>query len=251
MSIKALVTGATGYVGGRLVTRLLDEGFEVRVMARDPQRLRDYPWIDRVETVTADAENLGSLTMALQGIDVAYYMLHSLSEHHGFESIESLMASNFGAAAKATGVQRIVYLGGITPPNTQLSTHLESRRNTGALLKDSGVPTTELRAAVIIGSGSASFEMLRYLTERLPFMITPRWLNNRVQPIAIRDALYYLVKAGQEVGTASHIGDIGGPDIMLYSEMMKRYAKVAGCVRAPSSPCRSSRLGSPRIGCHS
>ena len=228
MSIKALVTGATGYVGGRLVTRLLDEGFQVRVMARDPERLRDYPWIDRVETVTADAEDLASLMAALQGIDVAYYMLHSLSEHHGFESIEALMASNFGAAAKASGLQRIVYLGGITPPNTHLSTHLESRRNTGALLKESGVPTTELRAAVIIGSGSASFEMLRYLTERLPFMITPRWLNNRVQPIAIRDALYYLVKAGRETGTESHIGDIGGPDIMLYSEMMKRYAKVAG-----------------------
>ena len=228
MALQALVTGATGYVGGRLVTRLLEEGFRVRVMARDPERLRDYPWIHEVEAVRGDAEDPVSLEAALHGIDVAYYMLHSLSEHHGFETIEARMASNFGQAAKTQQVKRIVYLGGITPPNTQLSTHLESRRNTGALLRASGVPTTELRAAVIIGSGSASFEMLRYLTERLPFMITPRWLNNRVQPIAIRDALHYLVKAGEEAGNESHIGDIGGPDVMLYSEMMKRYAKVAG-----------------------
>lgn len=228
MTIKALVTGATGYVGGRLVTQLLKEGFAVRVMARDLERLRDHPWIGEVEAVQGDAEDAASLSAALQDVDVAYYMLHSLSEHDGFESIEARMATNFGAAAKAAGIKRIVYLGGITPPNTDLSTHLESRRNTGALLAASGVPTTELRAAVIIGSGSASFEMLRYLTERLPFMITPRWLNNRVQPIAIRDALAYLVKAGQEVGAESHIGDIGGPDVMLYSEMMQRYAKVAG-----------------------
>ena len=228
MSKHVLVTGATGYVGGRLVTRLLEEGFRVRVMARDPERLRDYPWITQVETVKADAEVADTLPPALVDIDVAFYMLHSLSEHEGFENIEARMATNFGAAAKAAGVKRIVYLGGITPPNTELSTHLESRRTTGALLKDSGVPTTELRAAVIIGSGSASFEMLRYLTERLPFMITPRWLNNRVQPIAIRDALHYLVKAAQEEGTASHVADIGGPDIMYYKEMMQRYAKVAG-----------------------
>ena len=228
MSQLALVTGATGYVGGRLVTRLLEEGFRVRVMARDPERLRDYPWLNQVEAVQADAEDRSSLDSALRDVDVAYYMLHSLSEHEGFENVETRMATNFGAAARAAGVKRIVYLGGITPPNTELSTHLESRRNTGAILRDSGVPTTELRAAVIIGSGSASFEMLRYLTERLPFMITPRWLNNRVQPIAIRDALHYLVKAGQESGDSSHVVDIGGPDVMLYREMMQRYAKVAG-----------------------
>lgn len=226
--MKALVSGATGYVGGRLVPWLLDDGLDVRVMARDPERLRDYPWIDRVELVRADALDAGSLATAFEGIDVAYYMLHSLSEHEGFEQTEARMAENFGAAAKAAGVRRIVYLGGITPPNSELSTHLESRKHTGELLRASGVPTTELRAAVIIGSGSASFEMLRYLTERLPFMITPRWLNNRVQPIAIRDVLHYLVEAAKQTDTEHHVGDIGGPDIMLYSEMMKRYAKVAG-----------------------
>lgn len=228
MAIKALVTGATGYVGGRLVTRLLEDGFAVRVMVRDPNRLRDYPWLNGVEVVKADAESGVGLDAALAGIDVAYYMLHSLSEHEGFETIEARMAENFGRSAAASGVRRIVYLGGITPSDTDLSIHLESRRHTGEILNASGVPTTELRAAVIIGSGSASFEMLRYLTERLPFMITPRWLKNRVQPIAIRDALYYLSQAGQELGGESHIGDIGGPDVMLYEEMMQRYAKVAG-----------------------
>lgn len=228
MNKRALVTGATGYVGGRLVSRLLEEGFQVRVMARNLDKLRDYPWIDQVEVVKADAENRKTLDKALESIDVAYYMLHSLSEHDGFETIEATMAQNFGEAAKASNLKRIVYLGGISPANTELSIHLESRKHTGEILRESGVPTTELRAAIIIGSGSASFEMLRYLTERLPFMITPKWLNNRVQPIAIRDVLHYLIKAGQEVGTENHIGDIGGPDVMFYKEMMQRYAKVAG-----------------------
>lgn len=228
MTRKALVTGATGYVGGRLVSRLLAEGFHVRVMARNVEKLRDYPWLPDVEVVQADAQDINSLKSALNGIDVAYYMLHSLSEHSGFETIEAQMARNFADAAKHENISRIVYLGGITPPDSQLSVHLESRRSTGEILRTSGVPTTELRAAIIIGSGSASFEMLRYLTERLPFMVTPRWLNNRVQPIAIRDVLYYLVQAGLEQGTESHIGDIGGPDIMFYKEMMQRYASIAG-----------------------
>ncbi len=228
MTRRALVTGATGYVGGRLVSRLLDEGYTVRVMARNVDKLRDYPWLPKVEVIQADAQNLEALTPALKDVDVAYYMLHSLSEHSGFETIEAEMATNFAHAAKDVKVSRIVYLGGITPPDSQLSVHLESRRSTGQILRTSGVPTTELRAAIIIGSGSASFEMLRYLTERLPFMVTPRWLNNRVQPIAIRDVLHYLVQAGNETGTESHIGDIGGPDIMFYKEMMQRYAKIAG-----------------------
>ncbi len=228
MNKRALVTGATGYVGGRLVSRLLEDGFQVRVMARNVDKLRDYPWINQVEVVKADAEDASTLPQALDAIDVAYYMLHSLSEHDGFETIEATMAKNFGKAAKTAGIKRIVYLGGISPSNTELSIHLESRKHTGELLRESGVPTTELRAAIIIGSGSASFEMLRYLTERLPFMITPKWLNNRVQPIAIRDVLHYLIKAGEETTTESHIGDIGGPDVMFYKEMMQRYAKVAG-----------------------
>jgi len=246
MSSRILVTGATGYVGGRLVTRLVEEGQTVRVMVRDPGRLRDYPWINQVEVVQGDATDSESLMLALAGIDIAYYLLHSLSEHSGFESIESTMATNFAEAAKANSLQRIVYLGGIAPADTQLSTHLDSRRNTGEILRASGIPTTELRAAVIIGSGSASFEMLRYLTERLPFMITPKWLNNRVQPIAIRDVLHYLVKAGQERSNLSHVGDIGGPEVMAYREMMQRYAEVAGLRprKIVSVPVLTPRLSS-------
>jgi uncharacterized protein YbjT (DUF2867 family) len=225
--MRVLVTGATGYVGGRLVPRLIAEGFEVRVMARDPERLRDYPWREQVEIVTADALDADSLTMALTGIDVAYYLLHSLSEHSGFETIEEQMARNFAAAAKSTGLGKIVYLGGIASPELELSPHLTSRAKTGELLAATGVTTIELRAAVIIGSGSASFEMLRYLTERLPVMVTPRWLNNLVQPIAIRDVIHYLIAAARYEG-AGFIADIGGPDIMTYQEMMQRYAKVAG-----------------------
>lgn len=224
--MRVLVTGATGYVGGRLVTRLVAEGFEVRVMARDPERLRDYPWREQVEIVTADALDRVSLDKALADVNVAYYLLHSLSEHAGFETIEDQMAQNFADAAKSAGLEKIIYLGGIASPTLELSPHLTSRAKTGELLASTGVTTIELRAAVIIGSGSASFEMLRYLTERLPVMVTPRWLNNLVQPIAIRDVLHYLIAAARYQGPG-FIADIGGPDIMTYQEMMQRYAKVA------------------------
>ena len=202
--------------------------------------------IDDVDVVRADAEDASTLPVALEGVDVAYYMLHSLSEHQGFEATEEKMALNFSAAAKSAGIKRIVYLGGITPSDSELSAHLESRRHTGEILRSSGVPTTELRAAIILGSGSASFEMLRYLTERLPFMITPKWLNNRVQPIAIRDVLHYLVQAGRETSTVSHVGDIGGPDVMHYKEMMQNYAKVAGLPprRIVTVPVLTPRLSS-------
>jgi uncharacterized protein YbjT (DUF2867 family) len=225
---RVLVSGATGYVGGRLVPRLMSEGFSVRVMARHPDRLRDHPWVDQVEVVAADALDYESTRAALAGVDVAYYLLHSLSNHAGFEAIEDAMARTFGKAAKEAGVSRLVYLGGITPPTGELSHHLASRQMTGEILRESGVPTTELRAAVILGSGSASFEMLRHLTERLPFMITPKWLKTRVQPIAIRDVLHYLVEAAKTKDSDHHVGDIGGPDVLTYLEMMQRYAKVAG-----------------------
>lgn len=223
-----LVTGATGYVGGRLVSRLLAEGFDVRVMVRHPERLQDHPWFNRVEIVQGDALDSDSLQVALQNVSVAYYLLHSLSLDNAFAETEERMARNFGAAAKASGVDRIVYLGGIVPNTQDLSKHLSSRLATGELLRASGVPTTELRAAVILGSGSASFEMLRHLTERLPVMVTPKWLNTRVQPIAVRDVLHYLVVAARTPDAKNHIGDIGGPDVMTYQEMMQRYAKVAG-----------------------
>jgi len=224
---RALVTGATGYIGGRLVPELLDAGFTVRVLARTPQRLRDQPWADRVEVVKGDAANADDVATALRDVDVAYYLLHSLVDGAGFEDVESSMAQTFADAARAEGVPRLVYLGGLQPVEGELSPHLASRLHVGEILQASGVPTAELRAAVIIGSGSASFEMLRYLTERLPAMVTPRWVRNRVQPIAIRDVLRYLVGAADLPADVNRSFDIGGPDVLTYEQMMQRYAAVA------------------------
>jgi uncharacterized protein YbjT (DUF2867 family) len=222
-----LVTGATGYIGGRLVPELLDAGFIVRVLARTPQRLRDQPWVDRVEVVKGDAANGPDVAGALRDVDVAYYLLHSLVEGAGFEDVEAAMAETFAKAAQTEGVGRLVYLGGLQPVDGELSPHLASRLHVGEILRSSGVPTVELRAAVIIGSGSASFEMLRYLTERLPAMVTPRWVRNDVQPIAIRDVLRYLVAAADLPAGLNRSFDIGGPDVLTYEQMMQRYAAVA------------------------
>jgi len=225
-----LVTGATGYIGGRLVPELLAAGMRVRVLARHPERLRDTPWFDEVEIVRGDATSEADDRRALAGVDVAYFLLHSLDTGPGFARAETQMASTFGAAAAAEAVGRIVYLGGIIPPEPleKLSEHLRSRAEVGRILRDSGVPTAELRAAVILGSGSASFEMLRYLTERLPAMVTPKWVKNRIQPIAIRDVLRYLVGAADLPADVNRSFDIGGPEVLTYLQMMKRYARVAG-----------------------
>ncbi|MFG2820820.1 SDR family oxidoreductase [Kitasatospora sp. NPDC048365] len=226
-----LVTGATGYIGGRLVPELLAAGHRVRCLARDPGRLRDQPWRARVETATGDVTRPDTLPDALRGIDVAYYLVHSLGTGPGFEATDRQAAHDFGAAAHAAGVRRIVYLGGLVPrgvPAARLSPHLRSRAEVGRELRDSGVPTAELRAAVIIGSGSASFEMLRYLTERLPVMVTPRWVNTRIQPIAVRDVLRHLVAAADLPPDINRTFDIGGPDVLTYRQMMQGYARVAG-----------------------
>ncbi|MFI5707378.1 SDR family oxidoreductase [Kribbella sp. NPDC051620] len=222
-----LVTGVTGYIGGRLVPELLKAGYRVRAMARNPRRLRDRDWYDEVEVVEADAGDRHQLDAALEGVDVAYYLIHALGTGKRFESRDRHTALTFGAAARDAGVQRIVYLGGLYPQGEELSPHLDSRREVGAILLASGVPTTVLRAAVIIGSGSASFEMLRYLTDRLPVMVTPRWLHTRIQPIAVRDVLLYLVGSAEMPATVSRGFDIGGPDVLTYRDMMQRYAAVA------------------------
>jgi len=223
-----LVTGATGYIGGRLTSELLACGYRVRVMVRHPERLRDHLWLDQVDVVTGDALDPASLAKAMQGVDCAYYLLHALIEGTGFEKIEDEMASNFATAAKDAEVKRIVYLGGLIPSGEELSDHLRSRASTGEILRASGVPTAELRAGVVLGSGSASFEMLRYLTEHLPAMITPKWVRSRIQPIAVRDVLRYLVGAAALPPEVNRAFDIGGPDVLTYSEMMHRYAKIAG-----------------------
>ncbi|CAB4630728.1 unannotated protein [freshwater metagenome] len=225
---KCLVTGATGYIGGRLIRELLAHGYRVRVLARNPERLKDHPWIDRVEVVSGDAHDIATLDKALDGIDVAYYLLHALMTKENFEQQEKDLAQKFGEAAKKANVQRIVYLGGIIAKNEELSPHLQSRADTGKTLRSFGIPTIELRAGVVIGSGSASFEMLRYLTERLPIMTTPRWVETKIQPIAVRDVLRYLVGAAALDSSISGDFDIGGPEVFSYRDMMMKYAEAAG-----------------------
>ncbi|MFD8307629.1 SDR family oxidoreductase [Streptomyces sp. NPDC059690] len=231
---RCLVTGATGYIGGRLVPEVLAEGHRVRCLARSPGKLRDHPWSGQAEVVRGDVTDAGSVAEAMRGVDVAYYLVHALGSGGDFEDTDRKAARIFGAAARAAGVRRIVYLGGLTPsrvPESELSPHLRSRAEVGRILRDSGVPTTELRAAVVIGSGSVSFEMLRYLTERLPVMITPSWVRTRIQPVAVRDVLRYLVGSARMPADVSRAFDIGGPDVLTYKDMMLRYAAIAGLPR--------------------
>jgi uncharacterized protein YbjT (DUF2867 family) len=226
---RCLVTGASGYIGGRLVPELLDAGYDVRCMARDPGKLDGRPWSAAVEIVTADAMDATAVRRALDGVDVAYYLIHSLGAGAAFEQHDRNAARIFADAAAAAGVKRLVYLGGIVSGDDGgLSPHLRSRREVGDILLASGVPTAALQAAVIIGSGSASFEMLRYLTERLPVMVTPEWVTTRIQPIAVGDVLRYLVGCAGLPADVSRAFDIGGPDVLTYAEMMHRYCEVAG-----------------------
>ncbi len=245
-----LVTGATGYIGGRLVPELLAAGYRVRVVTRRPRNLADRGWHDQVEIVQGDAADRDSLTQALTGVDVAYYLIHSLGTGSGFESLDRTHAQNFASAARACDVGRIVYLGGLYPMAEKLSPHLESRKEVGEILLASGVPTTVLRAAVIIGSGSASFEMLRYLTERLPVMVTPRWVDTRIQPISVRDVLRYLVGTATMPPEGNRGFDIGGPEILTYRQMMAAYAKIAGLKprRIAALPLLTPSLSSHWVG---
>jgi uncharacterized protein YbjT (DUF2867 family) len=224
--MRCVVFGATGYIGGRLVPALVSAGHQVRVGARTPGKLAEVPWRDQVEIVSGDVTDAGSVHDALAGQDVVYYLVHSLNRRD-FVDVDRHAAQVVAEAARVAGAHRLVYLGGITPDGESLSDHLASRAEVGQILLDSGVPAIVLRAAVILGSGSASFEMLRYLTERLPVMVTPRWVHNRVQPIAVRDVLHYLTSAAELPLTINRAFDIGGPDVLTYLEMMRRYAVVA------------------------
>jgi uncharacterized protein YbjT (DUF2867 family) len=229
-AMRCVVFGATGYIGGRLVPELVRAGHPVRAVARDPAKLTDVPWRDQVEIVTGDVTDPASVAAALAGQDVAYYLVHSL-HRRDFVHLDRTAASTVATRARDAGVSRIVYLGGLTPGGERLSAHLASRAEVGDILLASGVPTIVLKAAVIIGSGSASFEMLRYLTERLPAMVTPKWVKNRVQPIAVRDVVHYLTRAADLPDEINRAFDIGGPEVLTYVQMMRRYARVAGLPR--------------------
>jgi len=240
-----LVTGSTGYVGGRLVPRLLEVGYRVRCLVRDPARLQGRAWLGLVDVVSGDVLQPQSLSAAMRGVDAVYYLVHSLGGGSDFSERDLLAARNCAEAAKSAGVKRIIYLGGLGDPQSNLSPHLRSRHETGAALREAGVPVTEFRAAVIVGSGSLSFEMIRYLTERLPVMICPRWVFTRVQPIAIRNVLDYLVSALESVESAGRVLEIGGQDVLTYAGMMSGFAKARGLKRRLISvPVLTPRLSS-------
>jgi uncharacterized protein YbjT (DUF2867 family) len=228
---KVLVTGATGYIGGRLVPRLLAAGYPVRVLVRDPRRLQGRPWLGQVEVATGDVLQPETLVAAMQGISYAYYMIHSMSSASNFHERDIAAASGFSLAARSADVQRIIYLGGLGDPDSELSMHLRSRQDTGEALRQSGVPVTEFRAAVIVGSGSLSFEMIRYLTERVPVMVCPRWVFTRIQPIGIDDVLAYLVQSLSMPESAGCVVEVGGRDVLTYGDMMLGYAKARGLKR--------------------
>ena len=227
--MRILIVGASGYVGGRLVPLLRARGHDLTLTSRDARILTDrFP---DARVVTADLLDASTLAPALEGIEVAYYLAHSMGGgERGFAARDRRAARDFAEAASRAGVARIVYLGGLGADSPDLSHHLASRHETGAELAAHGVPVTEFRAAVIVGSGSASFEILRHLTERLPIMITPRWVTTRCQPIGIGDVLAFLVGA-LDHPEVTGVVEIGGPDILSYGDMMRRYAGARGLRR--------------------
>jgi uncharacterized protein YbjT (DUF2867 family) len=225
---RVLVTGASGYVGSRLVTMLLAQGVLVRVLVRDLAKIVGQPWYSKVEVAVGSATNYLEIYEALKDVHTTFYLLHSIGAGPRFDEIEKKMALTFGQAAHDCGVSQIIYLGGIVSSGgNKASQHLASRANTGTGLASFQVPVLQLRAGIIIGSGSASFEMIRHMTHRLPVMVTPKWVSNRTQPIAIRDVLYYLTQAAHLPEPLEGVYDIGGPNIFTYGNLLKEFAKVA------------------------
>ena len=227
MTPRILLTGATGYVGGRLLRLLEERGHSVRCIARRPEALQ-HKVGPKTEVVRGDVLDRATLDAALSGIDVAYFLVHSMGSSGSFEKSDREAALNFGSAAKAAGVGRIIYLGGLGSDDAELSPHLRSRQEVGHLLRQSGVPVLEFRASIVIGSGSLSFEMIRSLVKRLPIMITPKWVNVPAQPIAIDDLLEYLMAALELPVSAYRVFEIGGADRVSYADIMRLYAKRRG-----------------------
>jgi len=223
---KILVTGATGYIGGRLIRPLLDAGCHVRVMTRNISHLQGRSWLPYVEAVQGDVLDAGSLPAILENIDAAYYLIHSLGDSGEFATRDRQAAENFAKAASKAQVQQIIYLGGLGHTDDRLSKHLSSRQQVGDTLRKHHSGVTEFRAAMVAGAGSLSFEIVRNLTERLPIMIAPRWLYTRSQPIAIRDVLAYLMAAANRADSFGQIIEIGGADVLTYRDMILAYAKA-------------------------
>ncbi len=243
-----LLTGATGYVGGRLIPELEALDLKLRCLVRRPESLEGRVGA-RTEVVVGDVLDPSSLGPALEGVDTAYYLIHSMGEKSDFERSDRIAARNFAEAASSAGVRRIVYLGGLGDADEELSPHLRSRHEVGAILGSVGIPVLEFRASIVLGSGSLSFELVRALTERLPLMVTPRWVDVRAQPIAIEDLLRYLVQALDLPLNRSRIVEIGGPDQLSYGELMREYARQRGLRRwMLRVPVLTPRLSSLWLG---
>lgn len=229
-TLSVLLTGATGYIGGLLLPRLQARAHRVRCLARRPERLRGRVRPE-TEIVAGDCLDEESLRGAMDGIDVAFYLVHSMAGSASFEVTDLEAARHFGVAAARAGVRRIVYLGGLGDDRDDLSPHLRSRRETGHVLRASGVPVVELRCSIVIGAGSLSFEMVRALVERLPVMLCPKWVSVKAQPIGIDDVLAYLVAAAESEDEPGVVCEIGGPDIVSYGDVMHEYARQRGLRR--------------------
>jgi len=226
-----LVTGATGFIAARLIPRLLDLGYRIRALARDPRRLRGRTWIRQIEVVAGDVTNPSSLVPALEGVHTAYYFIHNMSAGRGYTERELEGAQNFSQAAAAAGIEQIIYLGGLADPEQHIAPHMRSRIETGMILRQGSIPVTEFRAGVIAGSGSISFEMIRFMTELFPIVPGPAWLNNKSQPIAVQNIIDYLCAALTNPNGRGQVFEIGGPEITLYKDLMLRYARIRGLRR--------------------
>ena len=226
-----LVAGASGYIGRGLVPRLLEKGYRVRCLTRAVERLQGFAWSSLVEIRQVDVVTGQYLEEAMEGVTAAYYLIHSMASGKGYHERDTSAARNFSTAARQAGVEHIIYLGGLADPSESIGHHLRSRIETGDALRQGGVPVTEFRAGVIVGPGSISFEMIRYLTEQLPILFGPRWLHHRAQPIAIQDVLAYLLTALETPASRGRIFEIGGADVMSYAETMLGYARVRGLRR--------------------
>jgi uncharacterized protein YbjT (DUF2867 family) len=224
-----LLTGATGYIGGRLLRRLEEDGRTVRCLARRPERVRTGR--PTTEVVGGDVLDEASLGNAFEGVEAAFYLVHSMASGSDFQELDRRAAANFGRAAARAGVRCIIYLGGLTRGADAASAHLRSRAETGDVLRASGVPVVELRASIVIGAGSLSFEMIRALVERLPAMVCPRWVATPTQPIAVDDVLKYLAESLDLPGQGGRIVEIGGPDVVSYGDIMRAYARARGLRR--------------------
>jgi uncharacterized protein YbjT (DUF2867 family) len=246
-----LVTGANGYIGGCLVPRLLDKGYRVRCLTRNPALLENRSWYAQVEILQGDIIANETVDKALEGVTASYYLIHNMASGYQYPERDFISATNFGSSAGKSGLQHIIYLGGLADSTAEVSRHMRSRLQTGDVLRKCGVPVTEFQASMIIGAGSISFEMIRFLTEQIPILIGPRWFQNYAQPIAIENVLDYLLAALETPGCKNRVFEIGGKDIITYAEAMLIYARLRGLKRRmvilPITPLKLMAFGVDKL----